>query len=605
MKEDDESPQLPLPAAPDVEAHSVPDAHGQLGGASRSRCECTPRSVRACVLANFWRYCASGFVQNFSQYYYWILIPLVAEDRGASAFELGLIQCLGSLVYALVSLGIGAFVVERVRSGVLARIAFSLFLVACGIALATSRVWPLFIAVFISGTGNAFYWGPVQNAVGREAGAKSDSKTARFSVFHALGKSIGFVLGGYLKGALGATASFVADMVFSSTQLVFLPLGTSPSAPTKYSSLDERSAASDGHTTPASALHGVEELTPAATPDALPPHTAHDDGGDDSSDTATETPSLSLPMPLPPPQQTQEPSSSSLAPSPSPVPSPSLPRGHQHHGGAVESATESREFARNTLFLYLSWIMNFGAYGSMNVVANQYIKLIVQEDIGFGSPAAATTSSVISSNSSSSADSVSTGEKASSRNELFLGAFLCLVYLAQMTMFLVGSTTQAWMYKRLFVYGMEALGCVCLGLISVVRHPVALLFVAFGCGLMAGTGYLSSYTYSFHSRGKSGRLVGLQETVLSISSVVLPPLAGSLVSAFDEVRAPYWMCSAFTVVVVVAQETTYRLFWRRWNRKCEEAAIELRAAASGDAPTAAQAAPQQAQAESDEEVIEF
>ena len=227
--------------------------------------------------------------------------------------------------------------------------------------------------------------------------------------------------------------------------------------------------------------------------------------------------------------------------------------------------------------------MNFGAYGSMNVVANQYIKLIVQEDIGFGSPdpqqqqqqQQSSLGMLTNSTSTSIVETSGGGATSSSRNELFLGTFLCLVYLAQMTMFLVGSTTQVWMYKRFFVYGMEALGCVCLALISVVRHPVALLFVAFGCGLMAGTGYLSSYTYSFHSRGKSGRLVGMQETVLSISSVVLPPLAGLFVSTFDEVRAPYWMCSAFTVVVVVAQECTYRLDWRRWNKKCEKAAIEL------------------------------
>lgn len=522
--------------------------------------------VRGCLLQNFWRYCASGFVQNFSQYYYWILIPLVAEDLGASAFELGVIQCLGSLVYALVSLGIGATLVERVRSGVLARIAFVLFLVACGIALTARRVWPLFLAVLVSGTGNAFYWGPVQNAVGREAGADSDTKTARFSVFHALGKSIGYILGGFLKGSVGATASFVADMVFAGTQLVFVPLGDPPAAH-RYAGLDEVHAHptdsninsdSTGNgvgTSRDSVLHRVAEATPSATPEVPPPVSRS--------------------------------------------PSPALPRGHQHHGVAAGDS-DSRELARNTLFLYLAWIMNFGAYGSMTVISNQYIKLIVQEDIGFGAPTPTgnTTSSSLtsfSSSFSSSSSSLSSGGRASTgRNELFLGAFLCMVYLAQMTMFLVGSTTHVWMYRRAFVYVMEVVGGTCLALISVVRHPVALLFVAFGCGLMAGTGYLSSYTYSFHARGKSGRLVGLQETVLSMSSVVLPPLAGLLVSSFHEVRAPYWMCCALTALVLATQETTYRVFWRRWNRRCEQAAIALTAvsaSASASASASVSATP--------------
>jgi len=507
--------------------------------------------VRDVLMQNYWRYCASGFIQNFSQYYYWILIPLVAEDLGASAFEFGMIQCLGSLVYALVSLGIGVYVVERVRSGVLARIAFVLFLIACGIILASNKVWALFVAVFISGTGNAFYWGPIQNAVGLEAGSKSDRKTARFSVFHALGKSIGYILGGLLKGTLGATVSFIADMIFSGTQLIFVPMGVSRS-PKNYKIFEQHHQQNEHNGS--SVLHSVEDITPSSTPEVVViPHA-------DSDDVSTPSPSHS-PSPLPLPSSSTSPDVHHHS---SPSPSPNIPLGHEQ---------ESREFARNTVFLYLSWIMNFGAYGSMTVVSNQYIKLIVHEDIGFGSPETLSLSS--GSDSVSSWWSSSSAGHASSRNEFFLGTFLCLVYLAQMTMFLVGFTTQLWMYHRFFIYIMEVLGCTCLALISVVRNPILLLFIAFGCGLMAGTGYLSSYTYSFHSRGKSGKLVGLQETVLSMSSVILPPLAGLFVSTWNELRAPYWMCSALIVLIMITQEITYQVFWKRWNDKLNKMSIEL------------------------------
>jgi len=463
-------------------------------------------------------------------------------------------------------LALGCFFVEKLRSGIFARMAVVLFLIACGIALSANHVWMLFIAVFISGTGNALYWSPVQNAVGREAGAKKDSAAARFSVFHALGKSIGYVLGGLLKGSLGATISFIADMVFSGTQLIFVPLGistssSSSSSPNKYHIMDDK------HDTSESVLHSVDDITPSETPEVIisDPHHADSDVAllSQKQPKQLETPSLS-PVSLPSPGVEQTPSPSS---------SPSLP---SEHVGLTPSPSEARDFARNTVFLYLSWIMNFGAYGSMTVVSNQYIKLIVKEDIGFGSPSTPSSSSPSFLNSSMSSIS-SNGGQASSRNELFLGAFLCLVYLAQMTMFLVGFISNRWMYHRWFIYIMELIGCTCLALISVVHHPVALLFIAFGCGLMAGTGYLSSYTYSFHSKGKSGKLVSLQETVLSMSSVILPPLAGFFVSTFDEVRVPYWMCSILIVLIFITQEITYQVFWHRWNAKnaIKEESVEL------------------------------
>lgn len=162
---------------------------GRPGGGESSVKRCCGVVLRS-VKENFGRYCVSGFVQNFSQYYYWILVPLVAEDLGATAWQLGLIQAIGGLVYSIVSFVVGSTIIEKVRAGILSRIAFTFFIVACAIALSAKFVWVLYIVVVVSGSANAFYWGPIQNAVGQEAGKNSDHKTALFCVFHALGKSV-------------------------------------------------------------------------------------------------------------------------------------------------------------------------------------------------------------------------------------------------------------------------------------------------------------------------------------------------------------------------------------------------------------------------------
>lgn len=145
-------------------------------------------SNSSCLTANYWRYCLSAFVHNFSGYFYWLLIPLVAQDLGCPAWELGLVQSLASLTYTVFAIVTGSLLVERLRVGILSRIAVIAFAGACVSSMFANRVWMLFPIVFVSASGNALFWTPVQNAVGREAGDKVDKRVSLFSVWHALGK---------------------------------------------------------------------------------------------------------------------------------------------------------------------------------------------------------------------------------------------------------------------------------------------------------------------------------------------------------------------------------------------------------------------------------
>jgi hypothetical protein len=83
--------------------------------------------------------------------------------------------------------------------------------------------------------------------------------------------------------------------------------------------------------------------------------------------------------------------------------------------------------------------------------------------------------------------------------------------------------------------------------------------------------YLSSYTYSFRFNA-----VGIHEAVLSVSSIILPPLVGFLSSATGELRLPYWLCAGLLGATVVVQEVFYHSFWAVYHRRsAHEKAIEL------------------------------
>jgi hypothetical protein len=44
-----------------------------------------------CLRARYWRHCVSAFIHNGCGYFYWLLIPLVAQDLQATAWQLGLV----------------------------------------------------------------------------------------------------------------------------------------------------------------------------------------------------------------------------------------------------------------------------------------------------------------------------------------------------------------------------------------------------------------------------------------------------------------------------------------------------------------------------------
>eukprot|EP00727_Mastigamoeba_balamuthi_P009941 m51a1_g557 hypothetical protein (477) ;mRNA; r:481928-483568 len=462
---------------------------------------------------DFLRHGVSSLLQNGCTYYYWILVPLAADDLHASSLELGLIGGISSLVYAAVAIVCGALSVDRLPPAATLRAAVVLFNAGVLLTSRASAVWMFYGVVVASAVGNGVYWVVIQTEVGRLGDPKAiDARISLFSVFWSFGKvlqgsvpAVGFVLGGVLKKALGLTWSYYCMMMLDATQLLILPFcpcSRVPAAPAAGADVEMRS--SSGYTT-------VND--------------------NDDNDAAVG--------------------------------------GERKAADPDDSPEARRTAALNSLFLYLSWVMNFCVYGTMATLCNQYVKLAKYWDVKFPS----------------------------SSPEVFLGVFLGSIYVAQTVVFLTGSALAARLHhRRSLLYATEGtLAVVSLGL-SLLRNCWALVGLAALSGVCAGISYLCSLVYSLTAPKKKSCFVGLHETILASGNTLMPLLAGGVAKATGNLKSPYWLCCATLVGAVIVQEVLFRVYWAVYDRKAhiEEAPLvvaqaqEVQEALPKDSPCAAE-----------------
>lgn len=189
-----------------------------------------------------------------------------------------------------------------------------------------------------------------------------------------------------------------------------------------------------------------------------------------------------------------------------------------------DPAEARRAADTNRMYLYVMWMANFTAFSVLLTIGNQYIKLLVENNTHIGAVTPQT----------------------------FLGLFMGVVYLAQMGTCLVLGRFSAWQYRRVPVYVAEALAAaVCIG-IAEVAAPWPLFAGAAVLGMFGGLANLGATNYAL-CMGR-GVYVGLNELVLTVGGIVLPPVAGLCASAAGENRVPYWICAALLAATMLAQE---------------------------------------------------
>eukprot|EP01105_Mastigella_eilhardi_P000079 TRINITY_DN1010_c1_g1_i1.p1 TRINITY_DN1010_c1_g1~~TRINITY_DN1010_c1_g1_i1.p1 ORF type:complete len:509 (-),score=141.64 TRINITY_DN1010_c1_g1_i1:67-1593(-) len=284
--------------------------------------------------ARFWLYCSCSGIFNYSSFFYWCCVAIVAVAADASPLQLGVMQALSALTTAVMSPVTGWAMGYlppwgMVRGCAVFFSAASACLIAgvCGLFGAGFMYYWLLISTNVFGIAAALFWPVIQTEVGNDSGDKSDRNLAIFAVWWSAGKSLGYVSASYIFALIGAIWSTVFGAVLCSLLLVLYPV---PPAACSY-------------------IKGLLHI----------PDESHQQMHDEY---VTE--------------QGQE----SGAPAHSSVSTPVIEDEKQHE--VEEMAALSVKY--NMAFLPMCWLFNFCNYGTLNVLNSQLGKLAVAKGISLG-----------------------------------------------------------------------------------------------------------------------------------------------------------------------------------------------------------------------------
>jgi MFS family permease len=143
-----------------------------------------------------------------------------------------------------------------------------------------------------------------------------------------------------------------------------------------------------------------------------------------------------------------------------------------------------------------------------------------------------------------------------------IGLLIGFLGFALFSSFFLLRRTDRWHFRRIFLFGAQALGLMGISLIIVSNEPAhfALAFVMIG--LCCSVTYYSSLYYAVHLLKKKGKGSGLHESILG-GGAVLGPILGGVAAQYAGLRAPYALCIAVLASAVGVQ---YLLLKKQANR---------------------------------------
>jgi predicted MFS family arabinose efflux permease len=178
-------------------------------------------------------------------------------------------------------------------------------------------------------------------------------------------------------------------------------------------------------------------------------------------------------------------------------------------------------------FRTIGYVANFLAFGIGGVFQSQFIKylepLIVDEE----------------------------------RRKLYFGLFLGALYGTQTLLFVVLQRGAGWTYRRSLLYGAQLVcGAAAVG-VTVLHGQAGLLAAAALVGVGLGFANAVEHLLQPPRPADHGKYAGLHEAVLGTGSFLIPLAGGMLADRFD-LRMPYWLVGAATLVAIVVEEAIYR-----------------------------------------------
>ncbi|KAL7718012.1 Major facilitator superfamily (MFS) profile domain-containing protein [Entamoeba marina] len=171
---------------------------------------------------NFPRACLTGFLFNFANYFYWIVVPLLANEQGASTFQLSLLQSIAFVIYSILSPFCGK-IGDKFNPYIIIRIAFCFFIAAVVVILISPTSFIcLYISVALWPFCTAFFWSVTTGTIGLESELGCENRnTSLYQVSWSIGKAFGFLFGGILKGALGTNALYICIGIILANMVIY------------------------------------------------------------------------------------------------------------------------------------------------------------------------------------------------------------------------------------------------------------------------------------------------------------------------------------------------------------------------------------------------
>lgn len=188
-----------------------------------------------------WRYSLAALVYDAVVFVVWLVIPIRAHALGATATQMGLLVTVHSVLYTLNSLAMGRLA-DRASKPLLALLGCAGAAAACLALRAADRLGLLFLGVPALALSASLFWPSIQGSIGSETPpARMERALGLFNVMWSVGKSLGFLSGGWLVARAGADGTLMLAAALAVATATFYPWKPGPRAPR------ESLPAEDGH----------------------------------------------------------------------------------------------------------------------------------------------------------------------------------------------------------------------------------------------------------------------------------------------------------------------------------------------------------------------
>ncbi|BFU24743.1 transporter major facilitator family [Entamoeba histolytica] len=444
---------------------------------------------------NFPRACLAGFMFNFASYFYWLVVPLKCVDMGGSTLDLSLLQTTAFVIYSIISPICGKLG-DKFNPYILIRIAMCFFVVAVAIIL----IWPntffvLYISVAIWPFCTAFFWPVTTGTVGFEAPLGCENRnTSLYQVSWSIGKALGFLFGGMLKGALGTNALYICIGIVAINMLLY-PFTHPKRIREKIKQMKK------------------EKTKPKEVSDITVEFTVHQQGSHEVN--------IPVEMVNSTPSELQDTKSSSEI------------QIHEETNNINDIKVKwNVNDYKNKTYIYLGYVMQLGVYGTSAILSNSYVTLAKDKDI-----------------------TIPFGQNTV---EMYIGIIFFCYFIAQTLVMAIMSFSTFWIYMRSLLLLFQFFYLMFLITLGLSAQPYVNWFLAFLGGLAGGFAYQTSTYYSMRaSESSKSMFMGISECVGGLGNALLPLISGLLCTYMNNNYIQIYIAIIVMVLCLIIEEIVY------------------------------------------------